>query len=378
LPLLLPLVANAQAMQGVSKEEIRIGTIQDLSGPVANFGKEVVNGMRMRVEEANAAGLPSGRKIKLLVEDSGYDVKKAVLAANKLVQNDTVFMAVGNFGTALTMTTMPLFTEAGVIHAFPIGASRGLYDPPNPLAFAFGVPNYQTGQVIVKALTQMKADRKWCGLIQDDDLGQELIKGVEARLPQVGKPLLANVSYKRGATDFSSQVAKLKSVGCDTVVLGTPLRETIGVLNEAQKIGLEAQFVGSASFFSQLIPKLGGAVTEGLMTAHPNPQPYADDSSPAAREWFAAYRARFGEDPGQFSAMGYSVMDWTVQTLQKAGPDLTSRRFMDALESTTFPPNKLGFNAMSYSKTKRLGTETVRISKLINGRWVPITDYISP
>jgi branched-chain amino acid transport system substrate-binding protein len=71
-------------------------------------------------------------------------------------------------------------------------------------------------------------------------------------------------------------------------------------------------------------------------------------------------------------------MDWTVQTLQKAGPDLTSRRFMDALESTTFAPNKLGFNAMSYSKTKRLGTETVRISKLINGRWVPITDYISP
>jgi branched-chain amino acid transport system substrate-binding protein len=378
LALALPLAVGAQTLQGVTKDEIVIGTIQDLSGPIAAFGKEALNGMRMRVDEANAAGLPGGRKIRLIVEDSAYDTKKAVLAANKLIQNDKIFLTVGNIGTALAVTTLPIFTEAGVVHVFPLGASRALYDPPNPLAFAFQVPNYQQGQVMVKALTQMKADRKWCALIQDDDLGQELIKGVEAQLPKVGKKLIEHTSYKRGATDFSSQIARLKSSGCDTVVLATPLRETIGVLNEAKKAGLNAQFIGASNSFSQLVPKLGGEVTEGLLASHPNPQPYADDPSPVLRNWFAAYKAKFGEEPGQFSAFGYAVMDWTVQTLQKVGPDLTTKRFVDTMEGTSFAATPLGFNALTFSKTKRLGSEAVRISRITNGRWTPVTDFINP
>ncbi len=64
-------MANSQQAQGVSKTEIRIGTIQDLSGPLALYGKNIRNGLQMRLEEANEAGGVHGRKFKLLVEDSG-------------------------------------------------------------------------------------------------------------------------------------------------------------------------------------------------------------------------------------------------------------------------------------------------------------------
>jgi branched-chain amino acid transport system substrate-binding protein len=67
--------------QGVSKTEITLGSIQDLSGPLAGFGKQIRNGMTLRVDELNEQGGINGRKIKLIVEDSGYDPKKAVLAA---------------------------------------------------------------------------------------------------------------------------------------------------------------------------------------------------------------------------------------------------------------------------------------------------------
>ena len=72
---------QAQESQGVSKTEITLGSIQDLSGPLAGFGKQLRNGMMLRVNEVNEQGGVNGRKLNLLVEDSGYDPKKAVLAA---------------------------------------------------------------------------------------------------------------------------------------------------------------------------------------------------------------------------------------------------------------------------------------------------------
>ena len=76
--------ALAAEQQGVSKNEIVIGSIQDLSGPIAGFGKQVRLGMMLRVDEINEQGGINGRKLKLLIEDSAYDPKKAVLAAQKL------------------------------------------------------------------------------------------------------------------------------------------------------------------------------------------------------------------------------------------------------------------------------------------------------
>ena len=67
--------AMAQS-QGVSKTEISIGSIQDLSGPLAGFGKQIRLGMLLRVEEANEQGGVGGRKLKLTIEDSGYDPKR--------------------------------------------------------------------------------------------------------------------------------------------------------------------------------------------------------------------------------------------------------------------------------------------------------------
>ena len=100
--------AQAQATQGISKTEIVLGSIQDLSGPIAGFGKQVRQGMLLRVEELNEQGGVNGRKIKLLIEDSAYDPKKAVLAAQKLVNQDKIFAMVAHIGTATNNAAMPV------------------------------------------------------------------------------------------------------------------------------------------------------------------------------------------------------------------------------------------------------------------------------
>ncbi|MCB1546078.1 MAG: ABC transporter substrate-binding protein, partial [Rhodoblastus sp.] len=70
--------------QGVSDTEIVVGTHMDLSGPIKSWGIPASNGAKLAVAQINAAGGVNGRKIRYILEDDGYDPKKAVLATQKL------------------------------------------------------------------------------------------------------------------------------------------------------------------------------------------------------------------------------------------------------------------------------------------------------
>src|SRR5436305_7054791 len=85
--------------QGITDSEIVLGTHQDLSGPIKGWGVAVANGMKMAAEEINAAGGIHGRKLKLIIEDSGYDPKRAVLSTQKLIEKDKVFSMIGAMGS---------------------------------------------------------------------------------------------------------------------------------------------------------------------------------------------------------------------------------------------------------------------------------------
>ena len=65
------MAAAAQAqVPGVSEREIVVGSVQDLSGPIAMLGAPVRDGMLLRFEEQNAAGGVHGRTVRLAVEDA--------------------------------------------------------------------------------------------------------------------------------------------------------------------------------------------------------------------------------------------------------------------------------------------------------------------
>src|SRR3954469_5540995 len=198
--------------QGVSKDQILIGTIQDLSGPLAGYGKQARNGMQLRIDELNEQqGSIHGRKLKLVVEDDGYDPKKAVLAAQKLVNQDKVFIMAGHLGTAQNMAAMPVQFEKNVVNFMPITAAREMYEPLHKLKYSFAATYYDQIRQSLPKMVKEKNVKKVCTIYQDDDFGLEVERGAEAGLKSIGMEVAEKTTYKRGATDFSSQVAKLKS-----------------------------------------------------------------------------------------------------------------------------------------------------------------------
>ena len=377
----LALAAGAPALaqqQGVSKSEIVVGSIQDLSGPLAGFGKQVRLGMMLRVDEINEQGGINGRKIKLLVEDSAYDPKKAVLAAQKLVNSDKIFIMAGHIGTAQNMAAMPVQFDKNIINFFPVTAAREMYEPFNRLKYSFAATYFDQMRTALPKLVKDKGAKTVCTMYQDDEFGLEVVRGAEAGLKTIGMEFAEKTSYKRGATDFSSQVARMKAANCDFVVLGTIIRETIGAIGESRKTGFAPTFLGSSASYTDLIHKLGGKAMDGLYATMTVQNPYVDAASQQISFWAKKYKTKFNEDPTVFSVYGYNIIDTLAKAASKAGVNLTTDTFIKAMDSMSLESDMFGSAPATFTPTKRLGSDLSRLSQLQDGRWKVISEYIKP
>jgi branched-chain amino acid transport system substrate-binding protein len=376
LALLAPF-ALAQT-QGVSKTEIVIGSIQDLSGPIAGFGKQTRLGMMLKVDEINEQGGINGRKVKLLVEDAAYDPKKAVLAAQKLVNQDKIFLMAAHIGTAHNNAAMPVQFEKNVINFFPVTAAREMYEPFHKLKYAFAATYFDQMRSALPKMIKDKGAKKVCTIYQDDEFGLEVVRGAEAALKSLNMDFVERTSFKRGATDFSSQVARMKAAECDLVVMGTIIRETIGTIGESRKTGFSPVFFGSSACYTDLIHKLGGKAMDGLYATMTVVNPYTDDASQKISFWANKYKTKFNEDPTVFSVYGYSIIDAFATAAAKAGTNLTTESFIKAMDTMTIPSDMFGSAPATFSPTKRLGSNASRLSQIVDGKWKVISDYVKP
>jgi branched-chain amino acid transport system substrate-binding protein len=365
------------AQQGVSDTEIVLGSIQDLSGPLAGFGKQDRLGMMLAVDEINEQGGINGRKIRLIVEDSGYDPKKAVLAAQKLVNQDKIFMMMGHIGTAQNMAAMPVQFEKNVINFFPVTAAREMYEPFHKLKYSFAATYYDQMRRAVPQMVKEKGVRRVCTIYQDDDFGLEVLRGGEAGLKSINMDYAEKTSFKRGATDFSSQVAKMKAAGCELVVLGTIIRETIGTIGESRKTGFNPVFLGSSAAYTDLIHKLGGKAMDGMYATMTVQNPYTDEASQPIRFWANKYKTKFNEDPAVFSVYGYLIINTFANAATKAGKNLTTDSFIKVMDTMSIPTDIFGSAPATFTATKRLGSDASRLSQIQDGKWKVVGPYIT-
>ena len=367
----------AHATQGVTKDQIVIGSIQDLSGPIAVLGKPVQNGMILRTEQINTSGGVNGRKLKLVVEDSSYDPKKGVLAAQKLLNQDKIFAMIATMGSPVSLATLPLVIDKGVPHLFPITAHTGNYEPLHKLKFSISNPYPNTTRIGIQEMMKMKPYKRVAILYQDDEYGLDVVRGTEATLKAAGLSLVEKTSYKRGATDFSSQMQKIRAANPDLIVLATIVRETIGAMAAGRQLGYTGDFFGSEAAYQPAVAKAGGKAVEGLYAVSTVPTPYRDDpgNPKSLNEWMDAYKARFNEDPDLYSVYGSMIVDVFAKAAEKAGPNLTVDSLVKSLETNPYPRTFFGNPELAWSPTKRMGQDQARIAQIRNGRWANVTEF---
>ena len=375
LAFLLACLAPLASASGVTPTEIRVASLQDLSGPIAALGTHFRNGTQMRFDDENARGGVHGRQIKLLVEDTGYDPKRAVLATEKLLGKG-VFAALHNLGSPVVMATMPRFLESGVLHLFPGAPLASVYEPVHPLKFGMS-PSYTLSvPPAARHLIKEQGFKRVGILYQDDDMGREVLRGMEGLLGELGLAWCAQTSYKRGATDFAAQIARLKAADCDFVVLATVVRETIGAYTEARRSGWNVPMLVTASGYTAQVHQLGGTAMDGLYGVVLLPHPYADGGNRALADWVNRYKEKFKTEPNTWDVFAWIGADLFVRALHAAGPQPTPQKVAAALEKLQTTRDFFGGPTITLSATDHLALRQVRIAQIRNGRWENVSDYL--
>jgi branched-chain amino acid transport system substrate-binding protein len=205
-----------------------------------------------------------------------------------------------------------------------------------------------------------------------------VVRGAEAGLKTLNMELAEKTSYKRGATDFSSQVARMKAANCDLVVLGTIIRETIGTIGEARKTGFNPTFLGSSASYTDLIHKLGGTAMNGLYASMGAAAPVPRRSVTADPLLGQQVQDQVQRRPDCVLGLRLHHHRRVRQAANKAGSNLTTDSFIKAMDTMTIPPDMFGGAEATYTSKKRLGSDASRLSQIVDGKWKVVSDYVTP
>lgn len=368
--------SSSAGNRGVTDDEIVLGVYTDLSGATAIWGVGATNAARMRFEEVNAAGGVHGRQIRYVVEDTSYQIPKAMSAANKLVNRDNVFAILLAVGTPLNNAIMPMLFENNVPNLFPISGGRQMVEPFHPLKFTQRGIYYDEVRASVKYFVEEKGKTVPCVIYQDTDYGVEILEGARDQAQAMGLAIGEVSAHKPTDTEFTAAILRLKSANCDLILMGTVHRDTILVLEAARKMGWEGvDWVGNNAVFAQVIADQESG--EGFYSFVHMARIYADDDmTPQVRDWWDRYIETYGVEPGLAAMEGYRGADLAVLALEKAGPDLTTEGFVQAIESISDYTDIFGYR-VSFSADKHSGATESVLSQVQNGRWITLEQAIT-
>ncbi|MEJ2092099.1 MAG: ABC transporter substrate-binding protein [Syntrophobacterales bacterium] len=320
-----------------SKEtnDIRIGVNAEITGSKPTVGDSCKNAAQLLVAQVNAdGGLKVGDKkwpITLFIEDNEDKPESAAAVAKKLISQNNVLAILGPNASGNAIPTARICEDAKVIMISPWSTNPKTTENMKYVFRACFVDDFQ-GQVMAKfARDNLKANT--AAVLYD--VASEYNKGIaeifKKEFEAMGGKVVAFESYTKDDKDFSSQLTKIKAANPDVLFLPNYYNEVPLQVQQARRLGLTCAIIGSDSWGSDELLKLGGKDLEGcFFSTH-----YAPDiATPEAQKFIKEYEAKYGKKPDDVAALTYDSLNLLLAAITKAG-SLDRQKVRDALANIT-------------------------------------------
>lgn len=327
--------ASAAETPGVTKDTIKIGVFQPLTGPATIFGYPVANGATSYFKKINDEGGINGRKIETVMEDDGCDNAKTVAAAKKLIYRDKVFMIYGGTCSAGALAAEPDIISTKTPYMVMGATLDSLSTPVKKTIFSTVLPSSQEGVMIANLVQEMPGKKRVAIVKHADEWADMRADPMLKILKQNGQEVVATVQLDRGAVDATAQILQVKEAKPDvTIGLLYPAEVAI-LLRDSQKLGLVGPFLfpTSGQDIADTARRVGN--DQALGDIYAISQMRGPPGDPVMKPWEDLIHKYFpSEKIEQFSFLGISGATAIVDALRRAGPDLTQEKFVAALEAT--------------------------------------------
>ena len=298
--IVIAVVAVGYSISGTKEpaetEPIKIGVILPLSDKAANLGEDMKNAIDLALEEVNKEEV----KIELFYEDEKCDPKEAI-SAYQASNLKGIQLIIGAACSASTLSIAPLAEQQGVVLLTPASAANKISQSGDFIFRNHVTMGQKTGKLSNFAVKNFDS----VAIIYDSSndafiLGNEIITNV---FNGRGKDILTSEGFGKDATDFRTQLTKIKSVNPEAIYIGALMPQAAIIVKQMQELGVSAQIIAEDGFITdtKFIEAVGDSV-EGIIFST---TVFEKDINP---EFWNLYAERFYKDPNIFAAQAYDSL----------------------------------------------------------------------
>jgi branched-chain amino acid transport system substrate-binding protein len=352
-------------------ERVRLGAFMALTGDTAQYGISALNGLRMAVEEANAAGGVAGRRVELIVQDTRSDAVETEVVVRRLAEELHVHALVGEVVSSRSLAAARVAQSEGVPMLTPSATSPDVTAVGDYVFRSCYTDNFQGAAIAHFAAANLGARRAALLVDRDQRYSVELAQLIRDDFVRRGGEAVAEQDYRDGAADFSIQLAEVGAAQPDVIFIPGYYLEAGLLARQAREVGINVPLVGGDGWDSPRLYEIGGQALAGdFFSTHFS----AEDPDPQVQRFVADYRRLFGSSPDSFAATAYDAARIMLDAVARAS-SLERRAIRDALAATRDFPGVTGtvtFNA------ERNAVKSVVVIRIADGGKQSVESHVTP
>jgi branched-chain amino acid transport system substrate-binding protein len=298
--------------------EVPIGAVWSLTGGAAVYGPSQQKAADLAVEEINSRGILGQARIKLLTEDDRSTKEGAQAAFEKLINQDKVVAILGPTLSANALAADPIAQEKKIVVMGVSNTASGITEM-GDYVFRDSLPESAVQPNTIKQTKAKLGYSRVAVMYGDDDAftkaGYDVFK---AALDAEGVQILTTETFKRGDTDYSAQLTKIRTLNPQAIVVSALAEEAAGIMSQGRQLGIpdSVPFIGGNGFNSPQLARLAGPAAEGAISGAAW---FVTGDAPGNKAFVDAYKAKYGANPDQFSAQAYAGVYLMATAIKNAG-----------------------------------------------------------
>jgi branched-chain amino acid transport system substrate-binding protein len=350
-------LAAAFLTPAIAAEPIVFGLVDEVTGPQAEAGLLTAQGVKIAIEEINAAGGIMGRKVELRIEDNQSANPTTVLAYSKLIESGVVAV-IGPLRSTQVQAASPTIAK-GKVPAMIGGSDPSLTRVNNPWIFRVRPNDLYSSKVMAEFGVKELKKKKWAIVHSTDTFGSGGKNALVEALKALGIEPVMIGGYTNNSQDFTPLALQVKSSGADIIGSYMTNAPDVGIFaRQLRQMGVQADWIGSTSVVTDTAMKLAGESLWGVYSV----ADFATEANEESRGYAKRYRAKYGADPDLFSAWAYGgvyLLKHAIEKAKSTEPDairnaLLSTRGLKGVEGTyNFDPNGDGVHGYNVVRNEK-------------------------
>lgn len=327
LPLCLIALLSLAACTKKNSNEIMIGQFGSMTGSEATFGISTDEGVKLAIDEANAAGGINGKKIKLVTMDNQGKAEEAAAVVTRLIEQEKIVALLGEVASSRSLAAAPIAQGRKIPMITPSSTNPKVTEVGDYIFRVCFIDPFQ-GTVMAKFATENLKLKK-VAILRDmkSDYSVGLADFFKQKYVELGGTVVAEQTYQSGDVDFKAQLTQIKSKNPDGLYIPGYYTEVGLIARQVRELGIKAVMMGGDGWDSSKLSEIGqDAVNGSYFSNH-----YSSESTdPAAVEFMNKFKARYGKNPDGLSAMGYDAALVLIHALKNA-KEITPKAIRDEL-----------------------------------------------